>query len=83
MSCVKAATVFNVMDDRAQGAFEYILLLAGTLLIVVVVILILRNSILPQVSSQLNDSVGNYHNVVSLNCTGPNGTCYNLTGFGV
>ena len=67
------------MDDRAQGAFEYILILAGVLLIVVVVVLVLRDTILPQTRAQLKESVGQYRNVVRLNCTGPNGTCYNLT----
>ena len=66
------------MDDDAQGAFEYILLLAGVLLIVVIAIVILRNSVLPSANEQLNQSTGNYRNVVQLNCTGPNGTCYNI-----
>ncbi len=33
------------MDEKGQGAFEYILMLAGILLVVIVVILILRTQL--------------------------------------
>ena len=33
------------MDEKAQGAFEYILMLAGMLLVVIVVVLILRSQV--------------------------------------
>lgn len=67
------------MDDRAQGAFEYVLLLAGIMLVAVLVIVLLKSSILPSTNEQLNQSVGNWRQVVKLNCTGgPNGTCYGL-----
>ena len=41
------------MDEKAQGAFEYILLLAGVLLIVVLAIIILRGSVLNQGNQQI------------------------------
>ncbi|MEK6924159.1 MAG: hypothetical protein AABW54_02890 [Candidatus Micrarchaeota archaeon] len=66
------------MDDSAQGAVEYTLLVAGVLLIVIAVVVMLRNTVLPSARDQLNDSLGSYRNVVSLNCTGPKGACYNL-----
>ncbi len=40
-------------ERRAQGAFEYILLLAGVLLIVVLAIIILRGSVLGSANNQL------------------------------
>jgi outer membrane protein assembly factor BamB len=43
--------------NRAQGAFEYILLLAGILLIVVVVIMLLRGSIAGQANQTLQAAV--------------------------
>lgn len=66
------------MDDRAQGAFEYVLLLAGIMLVAVLVIVLLKSAVLPATNEQLNQSVGNWRQVVKLNCTGPNGTCYGL-----
>lgn len=54
------------MDDRAQGAFEYILLLAGVLLIVVFVIIILRNTIMTgTVRTQLNASINTWANLTN------------------
>ena len=66
------------MDDRAQGAFEYVLLLAGIMLVAVLVIALLKSSVLPSTNEQLNQSVGNWRQVVKLNCTGPSGTCYGI-----
>jgi len=56
----------NALDERAQGAFEYILLLAGVLLIVVLVIIILRNTILTgTVSTQINESLKRWVNLTN------------------
>lgn len=65
------------MDDRAQGALEYILLLAGVLLIVVIAVVILRNNVLPSANNQINSSLGNWRAVVNLSCYS-NGTCVGL-----
>jgi len=57
------------MDEKAQGAFEYILMLAGVLLVVIVVILILRTQLggvgtnVNTTTSQLNQS--SYCNLLS------------------
>jgi len=54
------------LDDRGQGAFEYILLLAGVLLIVVLVIIILRNTILTgTVNEQINESLNRWVNLTN------------------
>ena len=45
------------MDEKAQGAFEYILLLAGVLLIVVLAIIILRGSVLNQGNQQIVSNI--------------------------
>ncbi len=66
------------MDDRAQGAFEYVLLLAGIMLVAVLVIVLLKTSVLPSANEQLNQSIGNWRQVVKLNCTGANGSCYGI-----
>lgn len=63
------------VDDRAQGAFEYVLLLAGILLVSVLVIVLLKSSVIPATNEQLNQSIGNWRQVVKLNCTGVNGSC--------
>jgi hypothetical protein len=47
----------NAVRRKAQGAFEYILLLAGVLLIVVVVIMLLRGSIAGQANQTLQAAV--------------------------
>ncbi len=65
------------MDDRAQGALEYILLLAGVLLIVVIAVVILRNNVIPSANTQINQSIGNWRAVVNISCS-DNGTCTNL-----
>lgn len=44
------------MRKRAQGAFEYILLLAGVLLVVVLAIVILRSSVLPAAQQQVGNN---------------------------
>jgi len=62
------------MDKKAQGAFEYILLLAGVLLIVILVIVILRSGILSQANQQIRENVNVFRGLT--NCTGP---IYNVT----
>jgi hypothetical protein len=55
------------LDDRAQGAFEYILLLAGVLLIVVLVIIILRNTVLTgTVGTQINSTLNTWANLTNV-----------------
>ena len=44
------------MNNKGQGAFEYILLLAGILLIVVLVIVILKSSILTNANTNVAQS---------------------------
>ncbi len=44
------------MEDRGQGAFEYILLLAGILLIVILVIVILKSVILSPANANIQSS---------------------------
>lgn len=66
------------VDDRGQGAFEYVLLLAGILLVAVLVIVLLKSTVLPSANEQLNQSIGNWRQIVKLNCTGTNGTCTGL-----
>lgn len=55
------------MDNRGQGAFEYILLLAGILLIVILVIVILRSSVLSQANAQITSNVNTFTSLT--NCT--------------
>jgi len=45
------------MNRRAQGAFEYILLLAGVLLVVILAFVILRGGILTQANTQIAGSL--------------------------
>ncbi len=45
------------MDERGQGSFEYILLLAGVLLIVVLIIIMLHNISLAQAGAQINNTL--------------------------
>ena len=66
------------MDDRAQGAFEYVLLLAGIMLVAVLVIVLLKSAVLPSTNEQLNQSIGNWRQVVKLNCTGINSSCQGI-----
>lgn len=57
-------------DERAQGAFEYILLLAGVLLVVTIAIVILNKNVLPAASSQLNESLSDWRGALKVNCSG-------------
>lgn len=66
------------MNQRAQGAFEYVLLLAGIILIAVIAILILRQSVLPTANAQLQASTVQYANSVNLTCNASG--CFNLSG---
>ncbi len=50
------------MDNKGQGAFEYILLLAGVLLIVVLVIIIMRGNILGSANNQIGGSLNTWNN---------------------
>ena len=63
-------------DNRAQGAFEYVLLLAGVILVTVIAILILRGSVLPSVNRQINNNIAGFQNTtkftVVCNTTGGN-----------
>ncbi|MBI3588495.1 hypothetical protein HY995_05315 [Candidatus Micrarchaeota archaeon] len=56
------------MEEKSQGAFEYVLLLAGILLVVVMAIVILRSSVITGAQEQVNSSVGAYRNATALNC---------------
>ncbi len=66
------------MNQKAQGAFEYVLLLAGIILIAVIAILILRNSVLPSANAQLQSSTGQYTNEVNFTCNASG--CFNASG---
>jgi len=48
------------MPSRGQGAFEYILLLAGVLLVVVLAIVILRGGVLSTANNQIGASLNTY-----------------------
>ncbi len=50
------------MEERAQGAFEYVLLLAGILLVAVIAILILRGSVFPSANGQIQSNINSYIN---------------------
>jgi hypothetical protein len=52
-------------SKRGQGAFEYILLLAGILLIVVVVITVLRVSVIPAANQTLQGALQQFQTLVS------------------
>ena len=60
------------MDEKGQGAFEYILMLAGILLVVIVVILILRTQ-LTDVGTNVDTTAGQISNRTS--CDLINSTC--------
>lgn len=49
--------------SRAQGAFEYVLLLAGILLVAVIAVLILRGNVFPSVNSQIGNNQQAYNNI--------------------
>jgi hypothetical protein len=55
-----------MLSKRAQGAFEYILLLAGILLIVVVVIMVLRVSVIPAANQTLQGGLQQWQQLVLL-----------------
>lgn len=58
------------MDNKAQGAFEYILMLGGILLVVVIVILIVKSNVLAPATNTVEQTTNQY--VSSTNCTGLN-----------
>ncbi len=64
-----------ISEEKAQGAFEYIMLVAGVLLVVVLAIVVLRSSVLPGAGAQLGQGVSEWRKLVQLNCSS-NGTCY-------
>ncbi len=67
--------------QRSQGAFEYVLLLAGIILIAVLAILILRGSVLPTINNQVSNNTHAWDNVTNVNCTVVSGTpVCNYTG---
>ena len=66
-------------ERRAQGAFEYILLLAGVLLIVVLAIIILRGSVLGAANNQIQSGIGAVGNASSA-CNGTHTTLNNGSG---
>lgn len=53
------------MKFRAQGAFEYILLLAGILLVVILAIVILRGGVLSAANNQITGSLGVFSNLTN------------------
>lgn len=55
------------MDEKAQGAFEYILMLGGILLIVVVIIIIIKSNVLTPATGTVEQSTGQYQQ--STNCS--------------
>jgi len=55
------------MDEKAQGAFEYLLLLAAVLLIVVLTILILKGDVLRPSQETVTENMGAYSNFT--NCS--------------
>lgn len=66
------------MDEKAQGAFEYLLLLAGILLIVILVVVILRGSGLNQANQEIQQNIRTLGNLT--NCTNYNATIVNCGG---
>ncbi|MGB9576892.1 MAG: class III signal peptide-containing protein [Candidatus Micrarchaeia archaeon] len=55
------------MDEKAQGAFEYILMLAGILLIVVVIIMVVKSNILSPATGTVEQTTGQYQQTT--NCS--------------
>lgn len=53
------------MEERAQGAFEYVLLLAGILLVAVIAILILRGNIFPSANNQIQQNINSFKNITN------------------
>jgi parallel beta-helix repeat protein len=66
-------------NRRAQGAFEYVLLLAGILLIVVVVITVLRSSIIPAANQTLQGGLQQWQQAVGY-CDGQSSMTINGDG---
>ncbi len=60
--------------ERSQGAFEYVLLLAGIILAAVIAVLILRGSVLPTINRQVSNNSNAWQNVTRANCTVTSGT---------
>jgi len=56
------------MQKRGQGAFEYILLLAGVLLVVILAVVILRGGVLTQANNQIAGSLNTYFGTIDA-CT--------------
>ncbi|MEW5955573.1 MAG: class III signal peptide-containing protein [Candidatus Micrarchaeota archaeon] len=65
------------MDEKAQGAFEYILLLAAVLLIVVLSILILKGDVLRPSQETVRENVGAFSNAT--NCSALNASEEEIT----
>jgi hypothetical protein len=66
------------ISKRAQGAFEYILLLAGILLIVVVVITVLRVSVIPAANQTLQAGLQQWQQAVTSSVAAFDGCSFNL-----
>jgi hypothetical protein len=60
-------------EEKAQGAFEYVLLISGVMMIVATVVIVLRSAVVPEIGGQVADNAHELRNL--LNCTS-NGTCY-------
>ncbi len=58
------------MEQKAQGAFEYLLLLGGVLLIAVLVVLILRGGVFSQAKHTIDVNTNAWVNLTNTsNCT--------------
>jgi hypothetical protein len=53
------------LEDKAQGAFEYILLLAGILLIVVLVIVLMKGVLTGPTNQTIQQGVGQYNQSIA------------------
>ncbi len=60
-------------EEKAQGAFEYVLLISGVMMIVATVVVVLRSAVVPQIGGQVTENANELRNL--LNCTS-NGSCY-------
>ena len=59
-------------NEKGQGAFEYILLLAGVLLIVVLVIFLLRSNLFGGAAKSVNETQSQFNQETNLdNCKDP------------
>lgn len=61
-------------DEKAQGAFEYVLLISGVMMIVATVVVVLRSVVVPEIGGQVTENAKELRGL--LNCTNSNGTCY-------